>query len=59
MIGGFQGLALLTAVVPAVPVRLSSVLVAGALGLLVLSFGRDVLGQERAERRGRRLDPRG
>lgn len=58
VIGGAQGLALLTAVVPAVPVTLSTGIVATALGLLVVSFGRDIVGQERAERRERRRAPR-
>lgn len=51
VIGGAQGLALLTAVVPAVPATVSTGIVATALGLLVVSFGRDVIALERAERR--------
>ncbi|ATG50719.1 CDP-alcohol phosphatidyltransferase [Brachybacterium vulturis] len=49
VIGGLQGVALLTAVVPAVPMRMATVVVGFALGLLIFSFGRDVLTLERAE----------
>jgi phosphatidylglycerophosphate synthase len=59
LIGGLQGVALLTAVVPAVPVQAATAVIALALGLLVVSFGRDVIGQERAEARGRRHPPEG
>ncbi len=49
MVGGFQGLALLTAVVPAIPGGVAAGIVATALALLIVSFGRDVLALERAE----------
>lgn len=53
-IGAMQGIALLTAVVPVIPDVVAAALCALALGLLVWSFGRDVIRQERegaAERR--------
>lgn len=49
VIGGFQGIALLTAVVPAMPRGVAAGIVAVALALLIVSFGRDVLALERAE----------
>ncbi len=59
IIGGLQGVALLLAMVPAVPVRGSAAVLALALGLLVVSFGRDVIALERVERRERRTDRSG
>ncbi|MGP9536465.1 CDP-alcohol phosphatidyltransferase family protein [Brachybacterium sp. AOP43-C2-M15] len=53
VIGGLQGVALLPAVIPVVPHGIATVVAAGALVLLVVSFGRDVLALERAEARDR------
>ena len=50
LVGGVQGVALLIALVPVVPVPASAAVVALALALLVVSFGRDVLRLERAQR---------
>ncbi len=50
LVGGGQGVALLIALVPAVPVPAAAAVVALALALLVVSFGRDVLRLERAQR---------
>ncbi|WP_245822969.1 CDP-alcohol phosphatidyltransferase family protein [Brachybacterium avium] len=47
--GGFQGVALLTAMVPAIPREVAAGIVATALALLIVSFGRDVIALERAE----------
>ncbi|AXK46416.1 CDP-alcohol phosphatidyltransferase family protein [Brachybacterium saurashtrense] len=52
LVGGFQGVALLSALLPVVPASAAAAVVATALVLLVISFGRDVLGQERAQRAG-------
>lgn len=49
-IGGLQGAALVTALVPVVPIGLAQVITAGALALLVFSFGRDIRYQERTLR---------
>lgn len=49
LVGG-QGVALLSALVPAVPVPAAAAVVALALALLVVSFGRDVIRLERAQR---------
>ncbi|GAA1485128.1 CDP-alcohol phosphatidyltransferase family protein [Brachybacterium fresconis] len=49
-IGALQGIALMTAVVPALPEEIAMITCALALGLLVWSFGRDVIRQEREER---------
>jgi len=57
VIGGVQGVALLTAVVPVVPVPVATAVIALALGLLIVSFGRDAVGQEREERRDQQQDP--
>lgn len=53
LIGGFQMIALLTAVVPVVPGRVAAGVAAAALALLVVSFGRDVVALERAGTRAR------
>ncbi|RRR17614.1 CDP-alcohol phosphatidyltransferase family protein [Brachybacterium paraconglomeratum] len=50
LVGGGQGVALLSALVPAVPVPAAAAVVALALALLVVSFGRDVIRLERAQR---------
>lgn len=52
-IGALQGTSLLTATIPVIPVKAATAVLAIALGLLVVSFGRDVIGQERAEARAR------
>lgn len=52
VIGATQGVALLTTVVPVIPVPAAGVIVSAALALLAFSFGRDVIDQERAEARG-------
>jgi hypothetical protein len=54
LVGGGQGVALLIALLPPVPVPAGRAVLALALGLLVVSFGRDVVGQEREEARERR-----
>lgn len=51
VVAAIQGVALVVALAPVVPVPLAQVVLAGALALLVVSFGRDVIG---LERRGRR-----
>lgn len=48
-IGALQGISLVTAVVPVIPVPVSMAILALSLGLLVVSFGRDVIRQEREE----------
>ena len=45
---GIQGGVLVGAVCPAIPVAVAAVATALALGLLLVSFGRDALGLERA-----------
>lgn len=50
LVGGGQGVALLIALVPVVPVPSAAAVVALALALLVVSFGRDVIRLERAQR---------
>lgn len=54
LIGATQGVALLLAVVPAVPTRVATAVLALALGLLVVSFARDVIALEQRGRRERR-----
>ena len=49
-VAGVQGGVLLGALVPLVPGPLAAVATAAALGLLLVSFGRDVVGLERAGR---------
>ena len=49
LIGALQGVSLLAATVPVIPTQLATGILAVALALLVLSFGRDVIAQERAE----------
>jgi len=44
-------------VVPVVPVPVATAVIALALGLLIVSFGRDAVGQEREERRDQQQDP--
>jgi phosphatidylglycerophosphate synthase len=53
LVGGSQGVALLVAAVPAMPVPVATAVIALALTLLLISFGRDVIGQERAQARER------
>ena len=50
LVGGGQGVALLIALVPFLPVPAAAAVVALALALLVVSFGRDVFRLERAQR---------
>ena len=50
LVGGGQGVALLSALIPVVPVPAAAAVVALALALLVASFGRDVIRLERAQR---------
>ena len=50
LVGGGQGVALLIALVPTVPVPAAAAVVALALALLVVSFGRDVVRLEGAQR---------
>jgi phosphatidylglycerophosphate synthase len=47
VIGGLQGVALVVAMVPIVPIWLAQVVTGIALALLVFSFGRDIRYQER------------
>lgn len=54
LIGGGQGVAIGIAMLPIVPVPLAQAIVGLALALLLFSFGRDVLSQERAAARERR-----
>lgn len=54
LIGGGQGVAIGIAMLPIVPVPLAQVIAGLALALLLFSFGRDVLSQERAAARERR-----
>ena len=54
LIGGGQGVAIGIAMLPVVPVPLAQAVVGCALALLLFSFGRDALAQERAEARERR-----
>ncbi|MDN5599862.1 MAG: CDP-alcohol phosphatidyltransferase family protein [Brachybacterium sp.] len=49
VVGGFQGIALLTAVVPVISSGVAAGIVATALAALIVSFGRDVLALERTE----------
>lgn len=58
VVGAFQGLALLTAMTPVAPRGISTGVVAFALVLLVISFGRDVVVLERAESLEQRAEPR-
>lgn len=58
VIGGFQGVALLTAMVPVLPTQASTAIIAVALGLLLVSFGRDVIALEHAQRRAQRMPSR-
>lgn len=50
LVGGGQGVALLLSLLPVMPGPAASAVVALALALLIVSFGRDVLRLERAER---------
>ncbi len=50
LVGGGQGVMLLISLLPVVPAPAAAVVVAAALALLVVSFGRDVVHLERAER---------
>ena len=50
LVGGGQGVALLIALLPIVPAPAAAAVVAAALALLVVSFGRDVVRLERAQR---------
>lgn len=50
VIGGFQGLALLIALTPIVPLPAGRAVTALALALLVVSFGRDIRFQEEQRR---------
>jgi len=50
LVGGGQGVMLLISLLPVVPAPAAAAVVAAALALLVVSFGRDVVHLERAER---------
>ena len=50
LVGGGHGVALLIALVPVISVPSAAAVVALALALLVVSFGRDVVHLERAQR---------
>lgn len=51
LVGGGQGVALLIALLPVLPVPAAAAVLALALALLVVSFGRDVVGLEHAQAR--------
>lgn len=59
VVGVLQGVALVVALAPVVPLVVATTVTACALGLLVISFGRDVLVLERSARSAEQPRPRG
>lgn len=57
LIGGIQGVALVIALVPVVPIWLAQVITGAALALVAFSFGRDIRYQERKRQQRPQCSP--